>query len=397
MAHIPLDEPAPPRQQGWVPFALGFRPFFILAAVGSVLLMLVWLLVWHQNFPAADYYGRIGWHNHEMLFGYGVAVVAGFLLTAVRNWTGLDTPVGTPLALLAGVWLLGRVLPWLPVPPLLVFLVDVALLPLVAIALFTPLWKGQNKVNRVFIPLLLAMAIANLLVHVEAMGWADQLASKGVSMMILMIVLLIMLVGGRVLPFFSRNVIPGYQIRQFALLERTGFAAVCLLILAELFASGTVFTAVLYIVVGISQALRIGLWYHHNIWKMPVLWVLHTGYYWMVLGLVLMGVADLGLFMKSAATHALTAGAIGVFTLGMMARVALGHSGRSIDVTRAMLWAFVFGHMAAVIRVFGVAWLPEHYLIWIMLSGTLWLLAFGVFSVIYLPILLRPRLDGRPG
>lgn len=381
--------------RGWAPFALGFRPFFLLAGAAAVVMMLLWLVLWHGL--GNGYYGQTGWHSHEMLFGYAVAVIAGFLLTAVRNWTGIDTPTGRPLAALALLWLAGRLLPWLPaMPGWSLALVDLAFLPALAIALAGPLWRGKNRTNRVFVPLLLGMAVANLLVHLQHLGVADT-AARGQALMIDLLLLLLVLVAGRVLPFFTRNVIPGFQPRTRAPLERASFAAMALLVVAGLLPLPAALAGALWMGFGGLQALRLAGWYERRIWRMPVLWVLHVGYAWLALGALLVGAAHFGLFLPSAALHALSAGAIGVFTLGMMARVALGHSGRSIDVSPAMAWAFGLLNLGVLLRVFGPAWLPQHYLSWIMIAGLLWILSFAVFVVIYVPILLRPRIDGRPG
>ena len=161
----------PPKVGGWAPFALGFRPFFALAAVAAVILMAVWPLLWRGKIGLPTHYDPIAWHSHEMLFGYAAAVIAGFLLTAVRNWTGVDTWTGPRLALLALVWLSAR---WLPrvagVPVGVLVMVDVAFLLLVTVSLVRPLWAGQNRINRVFVPLLAVMALVNLLSHLQLAG-----------------------------------------------------------------------------------------------------------------------------------------------------------------------------------------------------------------------------------
>ncbi|MCG8427278.1 MAG: NnrS family protein [Chromatiales bacterium] len=383
--------------KAWVPFALGFRPFFILAGLSGFALLFLWLMFWHKQFSAASYYGLIGWHSHEMLFGYTLAVVAGFLLTAVRNWTGVNTITNTPLALLALLWLLGRLLPWIPgLPGWLIMIVDLAFIPLLAVALIYPLWQGRNKINRVFVPILLSMFIANLLVHSEAMGWTNT-ATLGIDLVLHIILLLIVMVGGRVMPFFTQNVIPGFTSTSRKWVEVSSFVSIILVALAALFMDKSPLLGVLYIAFATIQAIRLQGWYHNDIWDKPVLWVLHTGYAWLIIGALLMGLSNFGLFMVSAAKHALTAGAIGVITLGMMARVARGHSGRDINVTKPIAWAFVLINIAVALRVFGPDLLPQHYLIWIMSSGTFWLIAFGIFTVAYLPILIHPRVDGQPG
>ncbi|HPQ25800.1 MAG TPA: NnrS family protein [Gammaproteobacteria bacterium] len=384
--------------QGWAPFALGFRPFFLLGALAAVLLMVVWTLLWHGVLAAPAHYDPVAWHGHEMLFGYTVAVIAGFLLTAVRNWTGIQTWTGPRLAMLAALWLLGRLLPWMPgVPAVLVVAVDVAFLPLVLISLVHPLWQGQNRVNRVFLPLLAAMALANLLSHLQLLDVVSGLGDMR-RVMLDLILLIIALVAGRVMPFFTQNVLPGFQSTQRPWVERLTMVLLVLLVIAQAIpASAGVPTGLLWLAFAGSQAVRMAGWFERRIFTIPVLWVLHVGYAWLVLGAVLSGIAELGLFAPASALHALTAGAVGVFTMGMMARVARGHSGRSIDVTRVMTAAFVVMNLAALIRVFGTAWGSATYARWVDLSALLWIVGFALFVWQYASILLRPRVDGKPG
>ena len=400
MSHIPLSgrpqEPVSP-PKGWAPFALGFRPFFLIAGLSSVVLLSLWLTFWHLEFSAADYYGRIGWHSHEMLFGYTIAVVAGFLLTAVRNWTGIDTITNMPLAALATLWLVARTLPWVSgIPDWLIAIADLAFIPALTLALFQPLWKGRNKVNRVFIPLLASMFLANLLIHLEALQLTNT-AELGTDLMLTLVLILLTLVAGRILPFFTQNVIPGFQAKTSLSIERASFSLIILITLMGLVPAADKVQGLLFILFAAVQGLRLRGWYHNQIWQIPILWVLHTGYAWMILGSLLMGLAQFDLFMLSTAKHALTAGLIGVFTLGMMSRVALGHSGRPIESSKVLTTAFVLANIAVALRVFGPEFIPQQYLLWIAASGLFWLIAFLIFSLIYLPILLRPRIDGRPG
>lgn len=398
MAHVQLNEPTPPAASGLRPFALGFRPFFLLAGFGAMGLMLLWILLWHQGMAPETHYGRFGWHSHEMLFGYTVAVIAGFLLTAVPNWTGHPTPTGSALAALAGVWLAGRLLPWFPgMPQPLIAATDLIFLPLLAAALVQSVRAGANKVNRLFLPLLGAMTLANALVHAEALGWLAGGAVRGADLMLDLVLLTLIWVGGRIMPFFTERAIPGAKSVTRARVEQAGFALILLLAALDLAGIDGWPTGIAALVLGAVQAVRLIGWHHRGAWGIPILWVLYTGYSWLVLGLVARGLGEWGLFPSTLATHALTTGAIGVFTLGMMSRVALGHTGRAMRSAPAVNSAFVAANLAAAIRVFGPYLLPEWYVSWILLSGLLWLLAFALFAFVYTPILLRPRIDGREG
>ena len=378
--------------------ALGFRPFFLLAGLGAVTLILAWTLLWHQGLAPEAYYSRVGWHSHEMLFGYAVAVVAGFLLTAVRNWTGIDTPVGAPLAGLALIWIAARVMPWLPgAPPVLITAVDLAFLPLLALSLVRSLWGGRNKVNRVFLPLLLGMTLANALVHAEALGLAAGLSSRGNYLMLDLLLLLVLLVAGRVMPFFTERAVPGARAAVRPWVERATFILVLAMVGTRLAGAPAAWVGALALALGLVQTLRLAGWHQSGVWKIPMLWVLYTALGWLVLGLFLEAAAGWGLAAPNLALHALTVGAIGTLTLGMMARVTLGHTGRAMETAPAVTLAFVLINVAALARVFGpMLWLRV-YPGWVLISGALWVTAFALFLYVHAPMLLRPRVDGRPG
>lgn len=398
MPGIQLSEPTPATTQGWRPFALGFRPFFLSAGLSALLLMGVWLILWHAGFSAEWYYGRIGWHTHEMLFGFAVAVVAGFLLTAVPNWTGVATPIGGWLAALAGVWLAGRLLPWFPAtPPLLLALVDLAFLPLLLLALLRPLWRGRNRVNLVFIGLIGLMILANLLIHGDALGYWSEGAWRGTQLMLDSLLLILVFVAGRVMPFFVERAVVGATPRIYKPLEWAGYTLFGALIVAHLLAVSPKVAAILALLLGVVQAVRLANWWHPGILRIPILWVLFAGYLWLVLGLLALAAAHWGWLPRTSANHLLTVGAVGILTLGMMARVGLGHTGRTMRSATGMTVAFVLLNSAVVVRVFGPLLHAPWWWIWYTLSGLLWIVAFALFLWIYTPILLRPRVDGQPG
>ncbi len=398
MGVIPLGErPSSTRPpKGFVPFALGFRPFFSLAAIAGLVLITLWLGLWRSATPL-DYYGHIGWHSHEMLFGFTVAIIAGFLLTAVRNWTGIDTPTGSPLALLALLWLLGRLAPFLPAMPSAgIALLDLAFLPLLLVAIYRPLMEAESRINRIFLPLLAAMALANLLVHLEALGLSAT-ARLGIDLMINLVLLLIVIVSGRVIPFFTEKAIDGAKPRFSASRERFSFAALGLWILLQLLWPAPWLLALTALAVAAGQFWRLVDWHHPGIWRRPILWVLFTGLIWLITGFLLKSLSVLGLFPDNLAIHALTAGAIGVLTFGMMARVSLGHTGRDINPPRAIALSFVLLNLAVMARVFGPVLHAQGYVHWIMLSGTGWALSYLLFVIHYLKLLVTPRIDGRQG
>jgi len=377
--------------------ALGFRPFFLGAGLVALLTMALWLSRLGGLLPGDAYLGGTAWHAHEMLFGYVGAVIAGFLLTAARNWTGIETPTGTRLGALALLWLAARLGPLTPMPPILIALLDLAFFPALALALVPPLWQGKNKTNRAFLAILAAMTLANLLVHAQALGLTQATATLGSRLMLDLTLLTLLLVAGRIMPFFTQSAIPGTKPLNRPWVEQASFGLATALPLVHLLPLARPLAAVLLLLLGMLQLLRLLGWYDPRAWQNPMLAVLYAGYLWLVLGLVMDGLASLGLLPPFPALHALTAGAIGVFTLGMLARVTLGHTGREMRASGTTVLAFVAVNLAALNRVFPPLIWPDQYPLWLGLSGALWILAFGLFLWVYGPMLLQPRVDGRPG
>ncbi len=283
--------------------ALGFRPFFLVAGLLAVLSLAAWLAVLLGLLAPPRYLAGSNWHAHEMLFGYTAAVTAGFLLTAVRNWSGMPTATGGALAALVGLWVAARLAPWLGLPDWLAGGLDIAFFPALALALRRPLWHGPNRANRLFLAVL---------------GGASLLA-------------------------------------------------------------------------------RLAGWHDRRAWGLPMLAVLYLGLLWLAAGLILDGLADFRLLPPSVALHVITAGAIGTMTLGMMARVTLGHTGRPMRASRATTLAFALVTAAALLRGPAVWLEPALYQTWMLASGACWIGAFVLFVAIYGPMLLSPRIDGKPG
>ena len=378
-------------------FALGFRPFFLAAGISAVCSVPVWIAVLKGWLPLGPVYSGSLWHAHEMLFGYAAAVIAGFLLTAVRNWTGLETLTGSALAALAGLWLAARLVPLFSVPAALVAAIDVAFFPALALSLYRPLWNGKNKINRAFLVLLAAMTLAAVLVQLQLIGFRHGTANQGVRLMLDLVILTLLIVAGRVMPFFTERAIPGAVPRLFRWVERLSFVVAPAWMVANLVAPRTASAGLAALALAGLQGARLWGWHDRRAWRIPILAVLYSGYVWLVVGFGLDGLAGLGLIASYPALHALSVGAVGVMTLGMMARVALGHTGREMRSSALTNSAFLLLNLSALVRVAGTLVLPDYHTDWILLSGILWTLAFVGFLWIYAPILIAPRIDGRPG
>jgi len=379
-------------------FALGFRPFFLLAGWLAILLMAFWVPVFFGGVAADIYYAQIDWHSHEMIFGYTVAVIAGFLLTAVRNWTNTPTPSGLPLAGMGALWLIARILPILVAifPRWLIAAADLAFLPTFAIGIAVPLLKNNEKQNLIFLPLLAVLWSADLLVHADVLGLAPNLARKGVFLGLDVIILVIVIMGGRVIPFFTERAL-SVVLKRWRIVEWLSPVSVILFLVAELFRPDSITSASLAALAACANGARLAGWYTPRYWRVPLLWVLHLGYGWIVVGFYLKAGTALGLVPPQFTIHAFTVGGIGVLTLGMMARVSLGHTGRPLKVGAAMTSAFVLINLAAVGRGLLPPFFPQFFSQLIVASGVFWIAAFTIFIIVYTPILIQPRVDGRPG
>jgi len=362
-------------------FALGFRPLYLLAGLYASLGVPLWAAQYLGWLPAAHPL----WHAHEMLFGYTFAVIAGFLLTAVRNWTGLPTPSGLPLAGIALVWLSARIAAPFSLP--LASALDLLFGVSVAWGIGRPIVASRNR-NWYFIALVLALGAASVLF---------QLAPRDALQAGLDIVLLVIaIMAGRVVPGFTNNAVPGAGARRNEWLEKLALGSVLLLFFFDAFEfpAGATLVALL---AAATHGARLALWAPLKTRGRPILWILHVSYGWIVVHLALRGLAGFDLVSPVLATHALTVGAVGGLTLGMMTRTARGHTGRLLEAGRAEIAAYLLVQAAALTRVLLPLALPGIYAVAVGVSAALWSAAFLIFTVAYFPVLSRPRADGRPG
>lgn len=396
MALISIDElMQQPPQPKFALFALGFRPFFLGAGIVSVLLIALWLAVYRGVMPLALFIPPEQWHAHEMIFGFTGAVIAGFLLTAVQNWTGIKTPRGWALAFLFLLWLAGRIAPFTGWSAWGYAVADALFFPAVMIAIARSILKAKQLRNLGF-PIMLGMlTVSNLLVHGEWLG-IGHTAAAGFTLAVYMIVLMMVVMGGRVIPSFTDNKLRT-QAHRWQSVEWMAPVTTLATLAAMLLEPVSGMTAFIAGIAAVIHAVRLAGWYTNRYWRVPLLWVLHLGYGWIVIGFALTSLAALERVAPSLALHAFTAGAIGTLTLGMMARVALGHTGRMLEPATIIHLAFVLITLAATIRLGLPLIMPDTYALAILLSGLVWIAAFAIFVFIYAPILIQPRVDGKPG
>ncbi|PCF96022.1 NnrS family protein [Vreelandella nigrificans] len=383
---------------------LAFRPFFLLAALFSVVSLLVWLAFWHGNILLRPYGGLIFWHQHEMLFGFAAAVVAGFLLTAVRNWTGLPSVSGGPLLALVLLWLLGRLLMAFPMalPAWVLVVVDLAFLPAVAIVMAKLVITAKRWRNLIFIPVLALLAIANLAMHLGMINGDYALVRNAAYLAVLLISLMMTVVGGRVIAMFTANRLGRPKPAPIPLLEGVTLAStVSVVLLQSAIMLGIAVPAALMgsvmLLAAFANTVRMARWGGLYSWREPLLWGLHGSYAFIPLGLVMWVLALMGLIRTELAVHALSIGGMGVMMLAMMARVSLGHTGRPIRTLPGIGVALGLMLIAAVVRSPVLALFPQITHWTYTLSIIFWCLAYAIFLAHYTLPLMQARVDGQDG
>jgi len=380
---------------GFALWNLGFRPFYLLASVFSAISVLAWAAQLSGYLPSAFLQGPL-WHGHEMLFGYTIAVIAGFLLTAVRAWTGQPTPTGVPLMALAGLWVLGRALVLTPLDTAAA-VVNAAFPVALAVAIGIPLARARNTRNYFFIGLLVLMGALILALHLALQGVFELPPRLGLLLGLDVVLFIMTVMGGRVIPMFTNNGVPGAGATRQPIVEKIALGSVLVLFLADLLQAQSAVVAAIALIAAIAHGARLALWRSWRTLATPLVWILHAAYAWIVVHLALRALSAADWLGESFAIHALTVGAIGGLTLGMMTRTARGHTARPLAADGYELTCFLLVQAAAAVRVFGDMASSSLYLPSIQVSGVLWAAAFGLYAVRYWPVLTRPRLDGKPG
>lgn len=383
-------------------FGDGFRVFFFAAGVFAMLAMIVW-----AGWLGVHAYGGMVdlptaatphlWHAHEMIFGYGAAALAGFFLTAAPNWTGARATPQVFNAAVAGLWLMGRLMVWqsTQLPAGLVALVDLAYVPVLAAKLLQQLLKRPKPQQMILLAMLGLFWSGNLMAHLEWMGLTADTLWAGLRVGLFSLGALIMVLGGRVTPGFTRNAmvqsgretgLPRNPV-PLAIIAIAAAVAVPLGLLAHApdWALGLA-----ALIAGAAGLLRVALWRGGWTKHKPILWTLHLSYAVNALGFVASGLANLGLGSEVAALHLLGIGGVGGMTLAVMSRATLGHSGRALVAPRPVALAYVMVHLAALARFAGSAW-PGLYYPAIFTAAALWCMAFALFTIALLPAFFGPR------
>ena len=379
-------------------FQKGFRPFFLLGGIAAVALVPWWAFHYDEPMTGEPGLSSISWHSHEMVFGFTVAILAGFLLTAVENWTSRPTARGAFLAALVMLWAVGRLVGLGGAAAAIGGLADLSFLPAVTVAIGIPLLLANSRRNFLLLVVLPVLWMCDAYLHLVTSGLLPTTGVRTDLVAVDIVVLVMVIITGRIVPLFTRNALADERIRSIAGLEPAAVVAVIAVAVVEVVAPGGYLMVGIAAVAGGLVLARSVRWGSQLTLKRPILWVLHLGHAWIWFGLFLKAAAAAGLGVPpSVATHALTAGAIGTLTLGMMVRVTLGHTGRPLRVSPLMTVAFFAVTASALLRVLG-PWLRADVTRTVLVaSAGCWAVAFLLYLLVNTRFLLTPRPDGKPG
>lgn len=403
------DTPQKPQPSLEAFFSYGFRPFFLAAGAFAALLMTVWLAwVWETAtggsgtwLPVAG--SPYAWHAHEMVFGFATAAIAGFLLTAVPNWTGALPLSGAPLVGLFVLWCAGRIAMAVSglLPEWTAAAIDLAFLPALAGFAGRQLMVKPAPRNLVFLLLLAALVAGNAVYHLATQGViaVDPLAVLRNGLLV--VGLTIAIIGGRIIPAFTHNWLQGNGIngpmpRRIAWVDAASVLAIVAILLARIAGAPAGVEGIVALAAAVLNGVRLALWRGLATRREPIVWILHAGYAWLVVALALMAAASLTAYVPvSLAHHALGTGAIGTMILAVMSRASLGHTGRSIVAPPAIVMAYCLVSLSAFLRVAGPLLWPFYQGPVLVLAALAWIAAFVVFTVVYAPILTTPRVHAK--
>lgn len=384
-------------------FNYGFRPFFLLAGLYAFIITPVWLYFYAHHGVPFGALPAMYWHSHEMLYGFVFAAIAGFLLTAVPSWTGARGFAGKPLLLVVGLWLAGRAAMATvgDVPFWLTAAAELALAPALAALLIPPLFRSQNR-NTPLIAVLGVLWLIDAAFLVALKNGDGILAGRTMTLAVDFVLVLVTVIGGRIVPAFTANALrrrgEAVDIVSRPWLEIAVIGAMIAIAVVDVFAPDGKVSGALAAFAAAAHALRLSGWRSFNTRGESILWVLHVGYAWLPIGLALKAC-----WLLSAAPwamkwqHALTMGVFATMILAVMTRASLGHTGRPLVVPRTITIAYAMLTLGVLARVFGGAFSPSHYLLAITLAGLAWIISFFIYLLVYTPILVGPRADGKSG
>jgi len=377
-------------------FQNSFRPFFITAGIWATLVVPFWLLNYFGIMIVIDNFNILLWHQHEILYGFVAAAIAGFILTAIPNWTGRLPIKNKPLAILVFLWILGRVgfLTTAIIGTITTSLMDLPFLIVLVLVIMREIVSGKNWRNLPVIILISFFTLGNILVHLQIHEIIDS-AELGIRLSTFVLSILLALIGGRIVPSFTRNWLAQNKAnkfpRPFGNFDKISLISLVVFVFAQVIIPHHQATSLLALLAGLLHGIRFIRW---KVWMTltePLIWILHVGYMWLCVALVLIGLSGLTDFVPyTSSYHALTVGAFSTMILAVMTRASLGHTGRTIKATLGTTTIFIFITIAAILRVYE-PFINESGSLILSLSGIFWTLSFALFIFIYFPILTQPR------
>jgi len=381
-------------------FNLGFRIFFLAAGIFSIISMALWAVLYQYPLTLEfNTFSSSQWHAHEMIYGYALAVIAGFLLTAVKNWTGQQTPQGVSLFIIFSLWLIARLL-FLFGSTYMSFAAffDISFLLSVTIAVAIPIFKVKQWKHLAILSQLILLLIFNVVFYLGVFGIIEQGVYLGTYAGILLVVGLILIMARRVVPFFIERGVD-YQVTLFnsKIIDITTLILFLLFFISELFLTIPLLSLSLTIGLFLVNTIRLLGWHTKGIWGKSMLWSLYLGCWLVCIDFLLFAASYLFGISKYLAIHAFAVGGVGIITMGMMSRVALGHTGRDVNAPSKIIgYALSILVLATIVRILLPLIDSSLYNIWIGLSQLFWIISFLIFTIIYAPILIKPRIDGNP-
>ncbi|GJQ29128.1 MAG: hypothetical protein HBSAPP03_10120 [Phycisphaerae bacterium] len=368
----------------------GFRPFYLVGALFAALAVPLWLAAWHFGMAFTSLTPLL-WHMHEMVFGFAVAIIIGFLFTAGRHWTGLPFPAGTPLALLVGLWLAGRVGMLFAYGPAAAIL-DLLPLPIVAIILARRFYRARSFANLPLVLVLMALTTANAAFHAAMHDLVPLAPASALVFAVCLVVLIEMTIGGRIIPGFTAGAFPAARVFRSVRTHLAVLALTAYAFLAHALAPASPWSGAAALLAGVAALALALAWNPLATRGRPILWILHAAYAWIPVGLILLGLSSFGLVPRSAALHAFAAGSMGGLIMGMMTRSALAHSGRPVRAGRPEVVMYALVILAGILRV-AAALVPEFGRTPILAAGAAWSAAFLLFVIVYAPrvVFATPR------
>ena len=373
-----------------------FRPFFIVAGIWATLTVPFWLLSYFGILIATENFNILLWHQHEMLYGFVAAAITGFILTAIPNWTGRLPIKNKPLAILVFLWILGRVgfLTTAIFGTITTSLMDLPFLIVLVLVIMREIVSGKNWRNLPVIILISFFTLGNILVHLQIQEILDS-AELGIRLSTFTLSVLLALIGGRIVPSFTRNWLTKIKAERFpspaGIFDKISLISLVVFVFAQIVIPYHELTSLLALLAGLLHGIRLIRWKVWMTLSEPLIWILHVGYMWLSVALVLIGFAGLTNFVPYASSyHALTIGAFSTMILAVMTRASLGHTGRRLKATLGTTFIYVFITIASVLRVCE-PFLNEYGNLLLSFSGIFWTLSFALFVFIYFPILTQPR------